>query len=161
MERVMSKIQSIKVYKQTNEQDQEASLLHLVNDQGRRMNIYIGYSEAFHIDFQLSGKAADRPMTYQLMMAVLDGFGLKITRADVTELKDNTFFALLTVEGNGQVQTFDARPSDAINLALAAGAEIHADDQVLDAAAVTEEPGPTLPPGFAETKAERTGEGHP
>jgi bifunctional DNase/RNase len=155
----MSKIQSIKVCKQTNEQGQEASLLHLVDDQGRRMNIYVGPSEAFHIDFQLSGKAADRPMTYQLMMAVLDGFGLKVTRADVTELKDNTFFALLTVEGNGQVETFDARPSDAINLALAAGAAIHVDDKVLDTAAVSEEPGSALPPEVTEAKAERTGGG--
>jgi RNA polymerase sigma factor (sigma-70 family) len=159
MERVMSKIQSIKVYKQANEQGQEASLLQLVDDQGRRMNIYVGHSEAFHIDFQLSGKAADRPMTYPLMMAVLDRFGLKVTRADVTELKNNTFFALLTVEGNGHVETFDARPSDAINLALAAGAEIHVDDKVLETAAVSEEPGPALLPQVAAAMAEHTGEG--
>jgi hypothetical protein len=46
------------------------------------------------------------------------GFGLKITRADVTELKDNTFFALLTVEGNGQVETFDARLVSVVPLGL-------------------------------------------
>jgi RNA polymerase sigma-70 factor (ECF subfamily) len=159
MERVMSKIQSIKVYNQTNEQGQEASLLHLVDDQGRRMNIYVGRSEAFHIDFQLAGKAADRPMTYPLMIAVLDGFGLTIIRAEVTELKDNTFFSLLTVAGNGQVKTFDARPSDAISLALAAGAEIHVDDKVLDEAAVTEEPGPAPPPELAAAKTKREAEG--
>jgi RNA polymerase sigma-70 factor (ECF subfamily) len=149
LERVMSKIQSIQVYTQTNEQGQEGALLYLMDDRGRRMNIYVGQSEAFHIDFQLAGKAADRPMTYPLVVTILEGFGLKITRADITELKDNTFFAMLRVEGNGQVKSFDARPSDAINLALSAGAEIHADDKVLEIAAVAEEPGSTLPPEVA------------
>ncbi len=146
MESVMSKIESIMVYKQADETGEEKSLLHLIDDQGRRMNIHVGQSEAFHIDFQLTGKAADRPMTYPLVITILDGFGLKITRADITELRDNTFFALLTIEGNGQVKSFDARPSDAINLALAAGVEIHADDNVLAGAAVAEEPGPTFLP---------------
>src|SRR5439155_18987946 len=75
MERVMSKIQSIKVYRQTDDQGQDASLVHLIDDQGRRMNIYVGQSEAFHLDFHLAGKIADRPMTYPLMIALLDGFG--------------------------------------------------------------------------------------
>jgi RNA polymerase sigma-70 factor (ECF subfamily) len=155
VEGVMSKIRSIKVYQQTDGQGQDAWLLHLVEDQGRRFNIYVGQSEAFHIDFQLSEKTADRPMTYPLVITILAGFGLKITRADVTELRDNTYFALLTIEGNGQVKTFDARPSDAINLALAAGAEIHVDDRVLELAAVEEEPGPNLPAEVAAAKAAR------
>jgi RNA polymerase sigma factor (sigma-70 family) len=155
VEGVMSKIASIKVYQQKDEQGNDAWLLHLIEDQGRRFNIYVGQSEAFHIDFQLSEKTADRPMTYALMTTILDGFGLKITRAEVTELKDNTYFALLTIEGNGQVKTFDARPSDAINLALAAGAEIHVDDRVLALAAVDAEPGPDLPAVVAAAEAAR------
>lgn len=157
VERVMSKIASIKVYQQKDEQGNDAWLLHLVEDQGRRFNIYVGQSEAFHIDFQLQAKQADRPMTYPLVVTLLDGFGLKITRAEVTELKDNTYFALLTIEGDGQVKTFDARPSDAINLALAAGAEIHVDDRVLELAAVDAEPGADLPPAIAAAKAAREG----
>jgi RNA polymerase sigma factor (sigma-70 family) len=141
MERVMSKIQSIKVYEQTDERGRDIRLLHLIDDHGRRLNMYVGLSEALQVNLQLEGKATPRPMTYQLMTTVLDGFGLKVTRAEVTELKDQTFFALLAVKGNGQTKTFDARPSDAINLALAAGAEIHVNDKVLDEAAVTEEPG--------------------
>lgn len=148
MERVMSKVQSIKVYTPTDKEAPvpDGAMLHLVDDQGRRLNIYVGHSEAFHIAFQLEGMPADRPMTYPFIVTVLDGFGLKITRADVTELKNNTFFGRLTVEGNGQKQTFDARPSDAINLALAAGAEIYVNDQVFAVAGATEEPGPTLSP---------------
>jgi RNA polymerase sigma-70 factor, ECF subfamily len=154
VERVMSKIQSIKVYEQKSG-DEAASLLQLVDDRGRRFNIYVGQSEAFHIDFQLSEKTADRPMTYPLVVTIMEAFGLKITRVEVTELKDNTYYALLTLEGNGQVKLFDARPSDAINLALAAGAEIHVDDRVLELAAVEDEPGPDLPAAIAAAKAAR------
>jgi RNA polymerase sigma-70 factor (ECF subfamily) len=157
VERVMSRVQSIKVIEQRSEQgDIEHPLLHLVDEQGRRLSIYIGASEAFHIDFQLQGKQADRPLTYPFFATILAGFGLKVTRAEVAELKDNTFFALLTVEGNSQVKSFDCRPSDAIPLALAAGAEIYVNDQVLDIAAVSEEPGPTLPPEIAERLQERS-----
>ncbi len=146
VERLMSKIQSIQVYQSANEQGPKLSLLHLTNDQGRRLNNHVGLSEAIQIQFQLQGEATPRPLTFQLVTTILASFGLRTTRAEVTELKDNTFHALLTVEGNGQVLVFDARPSDAISLALAAGAEIHVDDQVLDAVGVIEEPGPDLAP---------------
>ena len=142
----MSKIQSIKVYTHKDDQDRDTQLLHLLDEQGRRLNIYVGLSEALQIDLQLKGETTPRPMTCQLVTSILDGFGLKISRVDLTELKDNTFFALLTIEGAGQLKTFDARPSDAIALALAAGAEVHVHDQVLDAVGPIEEPGPTFLP---------------
>jgi bifunctional DNase/RNase len=146
MERVMSKVQSIQVFTAADKPAPNPTMLRVVDEQGRRLNLWVGHSEGYQIACQLAGEVADRPMTYRLVATVLDAFSLKITRADVTELKDDTFFGRLTVEGGGQVKTFDARPSDAINLALAASAEIAVTDEVFNVPGSAEEPTMTLSP---------------
>jgi hypothetical protein len=94
--------------------------------------IYIGYFEAGAIATQLQEDLKPaRPMTHDLIMNFFSQLGVKILHVDITEVKDDTFYAIIHLEYNNNVVPIDARPSDAIALALRAGAPIRASDVVL------------------------------
>ena len=84
----------------------------------RVLPIWIGHSEAWVIAMELSNLAAARPMTHDLLRATLQTFDAKVTRVDVTELREQTFYALITLEKDGEYFQIDARPSDSIAMAL-------------------------------------------
>jgi len=103
----------------------------------RVLPIFIGAVEATAIAFALQGVVTQRPMTHDLMRDVLQSLGVQVERVVVTELKEGTFFAelSLTQPGGGTV-TVSSRPSDAIALAARLGTPIFADEAVLEEAAI-------------------------
>ncbi|HKF17281.1 MAG TPA: bifunctional nuclease domain-containing protein [Candidatus Dormibacteraeota bacterium] len=107
-------------------------------DGSRRVPIWIGPSEASSIDGHLKGVEAQRPTTYDLMSAALQRFDLTVTRATVTHIEDcQTFYARLHVRSGDREEVLDARPSDAVSLALRTGAPIYASASLLQAPEAT------------------------
>jgi hypothetical protein len=94
--------------------------------------IWIGHAEAWAIAMELSGVDSKRPMTHDLLRRVIESFNAKVDRVEITELRDQTFFAVIyLVEGNKQNQ-IDARPSDSIALALKTGATIYVNEELFN-----------------------------
>lgn len=102
----------------------------------RYLPIWIGPAEADAIAVKLQGVNVPRPLTHDLLSSVIDSLGAKINSIVVTDLKNDTFYAkiILNVDG-GQIE-IDSRPSDALALAVRAGAPIYVDDTVLDKAGI-------------------------
>jgi len=111
-------------------------LLRAEND--KLLPIWIGALEGQNIAIALAGEKPPRPLTPDLLLSVLDMLGGKLVRVEITELKDNTFYARLVIEHKGIEYEIDARPSDAIALALRADAPIYVDEKLLEEAAVEE-----------------------
>jgi len=86
--------------------------------------IWIGLVEASAIATQLESIQLSRPMTHDLLKSVLQALGGNLKRVVVCDLRENTFYALLYLERDGRVLEVDARPSDALALALRTGSEI-------------------------------------
>ena len=101
----------------------------------RRLCIWVGEFEALSIAFALEGTELPRPMAYQFMSSLLEATGGRLAEARITRLHDGTFYAVAVVEGPGGRREVDARPSDALNLALIAGAPVLVDPEVLATAA--------------------------
>jgi uncharacterized protein len=99
----------------------------------RLLPVWIGPAEANAIAVEQQGVSLPRPMTHQLIGDVIDAFGRELQQVRITEVRDNIFYAELILDQNTRVS---ARVSDAIALALHRGTPIHAEDTVLDAAAV-------------------------
>lgn len=107
----------------------------LREEEGERLlPIFIGLPEATAIGLALSGQDPPRPMTHDLMTAVLEAFSVIPERVVVSELRDRTFFAEIYFRGLTEVEMVSARPSDAIALAVRTGAQIFVAEQVLDEA---------------------------
>jgi len=94
--------------------------------------IWIGHPEAAAILMKLQGASAPRPMTHDLLTQILDQLQARLVKIAVTELRDNTFYALITLAIDGTEVEIDSRPSDAIALAVRAGAPIFAADDVIE-----------------------------
>jgi uncharacterized protein len=94
--------------------------------------IWIGHPEAAAILMKLQGANTPRPMTHDLVTDLLEKLEARVTRIAVTELQDNTFYALITVAVDGSEIEIDSRPSDAIALAVRSGAPIFAADSVIE-----------------------------
>jgi hypothetical protein len=94
--------------------------------------IWIGHPEAAAILMKLQSASTPRPMTHDLVTDMLDQLGAQVTRITVTELRENTFYAQITVQLDGSEIEVDSRPSDAIALAIRAEAPIFAADEVIE-----------------------------
>ncbi len=94
--------------------------------------IWIGLFEASAIATELEKITFSRPMTHDLMHDILKALGVEITQVEICDLKNNTFFANIHLIREGQSLVIDARPSDAIAIALRAGAQIFVEDQVIE-----------------------------
>ena len=105
-------------------------------DGNKFLPIWIGHPEAAAILMKLQGATTPRPMTHDLLTNVLGEFDARVVRIAVTELKDNTFYALITVAVDGREIEIDSRPSDAIALAVRADAPIFAADSVIEESAI-------------------------
>lgn len=103
----------------------------------RFLPIWIGHPEAAAILMKLQGAATPRPMTHDLFTSVLGELEASVARIAVTDLKENTFYAVITLakEGGGEVE-IDSRPSDAIALAVRADAPIFAAEAVIEEASI-------------------------
>src|SRR5436853_6097666 len=97
--------------------------------------IGIGHPEAAAILMKLQGASTPRPMTHDLLSDMLGELDVECTRVAVTELRENTFYASISLRANGRELEIDSRPSDALALAVRAGAPIFAADEVISEAA--------------------------
>jgi bifunctional DNase/RNase len=104
--------------------------------------IWVGVFEANAIALQMESVATPRPMTHDLLKSVIDELGGRLERIVVSELKDNTFYATLRLRSQQGALTVDARPSDAIALALRSGARIFVEEAVIQNARSLDEPSP-------------------
>jgi bifunctional DNase/RNase len=94
--------------------------------------IWVGIFEANAIAMQLENVVSPRPMTHDLLKNMIEGLEATLAKVVITELKENTFFALIHLERGQQQLEIDARPSDAMALALRAGAPILVEQGVLE-----------------------------
>jgi uncharacterized protein len=106
---------------------------------GRVLPIWIGPPEASSLALELAGEELPRPLSADLMARLVEALGGRVERVVVSALREQTFFAAITLEGSGGRVEVDARPSDAINLARRFGAPICVDEAVLAEAAVAAE----------------------
>ena len=98
--------------------------------------IWIGHPEAAAILMKLQGANTPRPMTHDLLTDMLEKLEARVIRIAVTELRENTFYAVVTVAVDGSEIEIDSRPSDAIALAVRSDAPIYADDAVIEESAI-------------------------
>jgi hypothetical protein len=103
----------------------------------RYLPIFIGPAEANAIAIKLRGETLPRPLTHDLLRSIIDSLGASVDSIIVSDLKNDTFFAkiILGVEG-GQIEV-DARPSDALALAVRAEVPIYTEESVLDKAGIS------------------------
>ena len=105
-------------------------------DGNRFLPIWIGHPEAAAILMKLQGASTPRPMTHDLVTEMLSQLDAQVVRITVTELKENTFYATITVQQDGTEIEIDSRPSDAIALAVRSDAPIFAADSVIEESAI-------------------------
>ena len=102
----------------------------------RYLPIWIGPWEANAIAARLQGVTSERPMTHDLFATTLTALGVELRRVVISSLTEETFHATLELERGGQTYAIDARPSDALALAVRTGVRIYASIEVLDRAGV-------------------------
>jgi len=93
--------------------------------------IWIGLLEASAIATQLEDIQLPRPMTHDLLKNIFDNLKVNVTRIEVNDLKDNTFYATLYLEMDGKKHVIDSRPSDAIAIALRTNSPIFISEEVI------------------------------
>ena len=105
-------------------------------DGNRFLPIWIGQAEAAAILMRLQNATSPRPLTHDLLTDILGQLEAQVLRVTVTELRDNTFYASITISMNGSELEIDSRPSDAIALAVRTQAPIFAADDVIDESSI-------------------------
>ncbi len=93
--------------------------------------IWVGIYEANAIALEIEKVTTPRPMTHDLLKNLLIGLDASVRKVVVNELRDDTFFAIIWVERDGQIISIDSRPSDALALALRVDCPIFVEDEVL------------------------------
>jgi bifunctional DNase/RNase len=106
-------------------------------ESGNVVPIWIGLLEANAIALALEGTELPRPMTHDLMKSILHATGTRLLSVEIADIRDGTYFALLHIEGNGESARVDARPSDAIALALRCEARILVSDAVFNQSSIS------------------------
>ncbi len=106
--------------------------------ENRVLPIWVGIFEANAIALKVEEIETPRPMTHDLLQSLLSAFKAKVAKIVVAELRDNTYFAVIHLRVDGAEVTIDSRPSDAMALALRAGAPIFVEESVLDHAKTAE-----------------------
>jgi bifunctional DNase/RNase len=99
--------------------------------------IWVGIYEANAIALEIEKVSTPRPMTHDLLKSVLLGLHTGVRKVVVSELKDDTFYALIWLEREGEMISVDSRPSDALALALRLDCPIFVDDMVLKSSKLT------------------------
>ncbi|MEC8911893.1 MAG: bifunctional nuclease family protein [Chloroflexota bacterium] len=125
-------IESIRVRQETK---QRAVVLR-VKESDLYLPIFIGHFEVEAIRLKLMDVEVPRPMTHDLLGSVIGNLGGSVQRIIVSELKNDTFFAKIVVDYNGNSIEIDSRPSDALALAVRTNAPIFAEDDVVEQAGV-------------------------
>ena len=110
----------------------------LLREQGgeRYLPIWIGAAEATAIALAMQGVTPPRPMTHDLFKNVLEELQVQVDRIEITELREGTFYSVISMTRNGTKHEVSSRPSDAIALAVRSGVPIFAEEAVLGEASV-------------------------
>jgi RNA polymerase sigma factor (sigma-70 family) len=130
-EKVIQEVE-IKMVKMGKDQDAPIVILQNKAEEGELLPIWIGMFEALAIITKLENQPTlARPQTHDLMANMLKELGMKVVRVVVTDLKESTYYARITIQTDGKLKEIDARPSDSIALALRTGAPIFVAKSVL------------------------------
>ena len=108
----------------------------------KALPIWVGYFEANAIALEIEKINTPRPMTHDLLRSIISSLHAKVKHVLINDLKDNTFFAVISVIQNGSDMTIDSRPSDAIALALRTKSPIFVEEKVIEAAKKLDLPDP-------------------
>ena len=103
----------------------------------RYLLIWIGETESYAIASELQGAHYERPLTHDLLYTIIGRLGAEVTEIVINNLEGDVFYALITLQQGGTTLQIDARPSDAIALAVRAGAPIYVEEDVMAQAALT------------------------
>jgi len=103
----------------------------------RYLLIWIGEDVSYAIASELQGAHYERPLTHDLLHTIIDRLGADVTEIVINNLENDVFYALVTLQQGETTLQIDARPSDAIALAVRVGAPIYVEEDVLAQAAVT------------------------
>jgi hypothetical protein len=109
-------------------------------DATRYLPIWIGPFEADAITIELQDVEVARPLTHDLLKATIEQLGAEVERVAITELRNDTFYAEIYLSVSGKQMRIDARPSDAIALAVRAEVPVYVDEDVMAQAAIVPEP---------------------
>jgi len=124
--------------------DTQAPMLILRDAQDRAtLSIWIGAMEAMAISFTLNDVKLPRPMTHDLLLQAIKKLGGAVRTVSITELRDGAYHAVIAIERDGALLEVDARPSDAVALALRAHAPILVAPQVLEVSSRQARPRPS------------------
>ena len=104
----------------------------------RVLPIWIGVFEANAIALQIESVQTPRPMTHDLLKSAIQGLEASVEKVLITDLKENTFYAIIYLKHQGRMMPIDSRPSDAIALALRTGSPIFVNAEVIDKAKNTD-----------------------
>lgn len=127
----------------------ELQFIYLREVRGERgFPIVIGKAEASEIHRVVHGVESERPLTHQLAYSAIQALGAELVRVDIVDLRNNTFFARLVLRnrGDGAPAFVDARPSDALALALRARCPVRVAEHVLDSVRADSSGPDVLPP---------------
>lgn len=111
----------------------EQQIIYLKEVQGERsFPIVIGLFEATSIDRRVRGQQAPRPLTHDLLAHSIEMLGGEVQSIYISELREHTYYAKLRIKHEGEIVEVDARPSDAIAVAVTVDAPIYVSEEVLD-----------------------------
>lgn len=111
--------------------DNSPVVVLLDESEGRYLPMVIDFFMANAISAGMHGPQLERPLTHDLIGVFLRRLGAKVTKITITELKNNIYYALISMQVNGEVAEFDARPSDALAIAVREGAAIFVSEALL------------------------------
>src|SRR5207344_483722 len=130
-------MQEMQIYGVSFDLGSKQPIVLLKTAEGNRfLPIWIGHPEAAAILMKLQGASTPRPMTHDLFTDILAQLEARVVKIAVTELRENTFYALITVAIDGTEIEIDSRPSDAIALAVRTDAPIFAAESVIEESAI-------------------------
>ncbi|MEW5797177.1 MAG: bifunctional nuclease family protein [Candidatus Zixiibacteriota bacterium] len=114
-------------------------------DDNKVLPIWIGHAEAWAIAMELSGVTSKRPLTHDLMKQAIESLEARVVRVEITELRDQTFYAVVHLARNGKGRQLDARPSDSIALALKTGCPIFVNAELFEPRPRNDQEAPPMP----------------
>ncbi len=136
-------VQEMRIYGVSFDLVGKQPIVLLKTSEGNRfLPIWIGHPEAAAILMKLQGNESPRPMTHDLFAQVLDELDARVLRISVTDLRESTYYARITLQRDGETIEVDSRPSDAIALAVRCDAPIFAADDVIESNAIEMEEEP-------------------
>lgn len=106
----------------------------------RLVPIWIGINEGNAIAMFIQGEKFHRPLTHDLLANILKDVGAKVEKIVISDLKENAYYAVITIKQNGKTHEIDSRPSDAMALAVRTNSPIFIDEKVLDLCPVINKP---------------------